>query len=287
MPTIDIEPGSGIDVNEDGEIVIKVDKDKESQLKVSDDGLWAKGVKRLSDKCVDEWTVITKPDEEDSDKTIRGNGRVISKIRIFGFMKHKRKEITTNDGKQWYLKCKDPNSATADDLKDADDIVRELNLASFYSDGTNHAPMCVPRPGTLIGFSDAIYGTTKYSSRVYEDGKRFPTLVHYKSDGTTETMPQHLYALFMVTRITYTNYSAKYNIKSYNLTEDFPSVVGTDYKLCYQIEMQCLWSDQEAYNGLLNKEGWHKGEFLKGRTGNNYGKWDENDIYDGSNYSLS
>jgi hypothetical protein len=131
------------------------------------------------------------------------------------------------------------------------------------------------------------YDSTPPSIKFHASADLIYELEVADSDGTTETMPQHLYALFMVTRITYTNHSAKSNIKSYNLKSDFPSVVGTDYKLCYQIEMQCLWSDQEAYNGLLNKEGWHKGEFLKGRTGNNYGIFDKDDIYDGSNYSLS
>lgn len=292
MPTLEFDCGKGLTVDEKGEILVKVDEDKSSELKVSENGVWAKGVKRLNDQCTDEWSILTKStsDSNAGDPVeIMGNGRVVNKMRVFGFMKHKREHVTTSDGERWYLKCKDPNDSgtTSDDLKDADDIIRELNLPLFYSDGTNHGPLCRPRPGTLIGFSDAIYGTTKYSSRIYEDGKRFPTFIHYKSDGTSETIPQHVYALFMITRITYTNYSAKKNIESYNLKSSFPSVVGTDYKICYQIEMQCLWSDQTAFNGLLDKEGWHQGEFLKGRTGNNYGIWDKDDIYNGNNYSLT
>ena len=282
MPTLKFNYDKGLSINDDGELIVKVDKDKESELKVSENGVWAKGIKRLDDQCTDDWSVIVRPTEEGHEndpKNIMGNGRVATKIRIFSFMKHARRETDSGSATDWYLKSKDPNSpsTTSADLKTATDVLRELNFSTFYSDGSDHGPVCAPRPGTLIGFSDAIYGTTKYSSRIYEDGKRFPSFIRYKLSGSSvvaETIAQHVYALFMVTRIIYTDYSAK----AQNISATRKGFNPTNYRFCHQIELQCLWSDQEAFKrgtdtGLLNADGWRKGEFLTDGNGHNYGKW--------------
>lgn len=288
MPTIEVDCGNGIGLNKENELIIKVDEEQKEELRVSENGVWAKGIKRLDDQCTDDWSVLVKPtdaDHQNDPKNIMGNGRVVNKIRIFSFMKHARASTGTDDSnKVWYLKSKDPNSASASDLKYANDLVRELNFSTWYSDGTNHGPLCLPRPGTLIGFSDAIYGTTKYSNRIYEDGKRFPTFTYYKWNGATatqETVPQHLYALFIITHIEYSNYSASHNFKAFGMKSDFPSANPTDYKICRRIKLKCVWSDTTAFSGLLNTTGWKAGEYLPAAYNSStpYGEWSSEDVY--------
>jgi hypothetical protein len=35
------------------------------------------------------------------------------------------------------------------------------------------------------------------------------------------------------------------------------------YPLLMRLQLKCIWSDQDAFNHLLNTDGWHAGEFMK------------------------
>jgi len=282
----DLTPGKGLKKDENGLLTIAVDSTKDN-LSVTEDGLYAKAGVSLGNQYVDEWTITSNRKSEETEKTIWGNARVVAKCYTLCMLKNARtwsSSDTTDESRFRVLRTKDPASATASDLKTADDIVRELNLPVFYatkdSNGQYAVPPMIPRPGSLIAFSDVIYATTTGSTRIYENGSRFPTLTTYTFDGNgdieTHTAPQKIYALFMVTRAQYTEYGA--STQAINNTK-FKSATPSDYRCLMRIRLQCLWSNQEAFNGLLNTNGWKKGEFLQGKNGRDYGEWNLNNIY--------
>lgn len=291
MPTLEIEAGNGIGITDDGELTVRVDKEKEEELKVSEDGIWAKGAKTLSDQYVDDWSIITKPKDDDAaEKTIYGNGRVVAKCYVFCMFKTRR--LWSSDDKDdpervRVLRTRDPATATADDLKSADDLVREVNLQRFYaakdSDGTYAASRLIPKPGSLIAFSDVVYGTTIGSTRIYEDGSRFPSLTTYTKNGDTiekHIAPQKIYALFMVTDARYTESGA--NKQAYSKTT-FPGATPSGYRCLMQIRLKCLWSDQASFPIFANNYGWTRGAYLMGThasSSRDYGEWDLTNIYD-------
>ncbi len=297
MPSIDIEAGKGIKITDDGELTVALDASKSTELKGSENGIWAKGQKTLSDQCTDEWSVITKPNETGDEKTIYGNARVVGKCYVFCMFRTRRlwsSDDADDPDRVRILRTKDPSVATADDLKSADDLVREINLQRFYaakeSDGSYAGSRVIPRPGSLIAFSDVVYGTTVGSTRIYEDGSRFPCLTTYTKNGNTIeklTAPQKIYALFMVTRAQYTEAGA--NKQNYSKST-FPGATPSAYRCLMRIRLKCLWSDQTSFPILVNSYGWTKGSYLLGThesASRDYGQWDLTNIYEDSHYNIS
>jgi hypothetical protein len=286
MPTLNIETGQGLTVNKEKQLTVLTDPNCED-IGVSENGVFAHA-KAIEDtrQYLDNWTVLYS---EDSETQIRGNGRVIGRCYTLSFLKVARAWTTaTSDADRVrILVTKDPNNATASDLKNANDVIREINFQKFYaaknSSGNYYEPYMVIRPGTLIAFSDTVHSSTLQTTRICESGIRIPTLTKYTIDGTTVTEPQHIYALFMATRVRYTEQGA-----SSQAISGFPSATPSGYRCMMNLQLRCLWSDTEAFNGLLDTDGWRQGEYLKGNkstsgtteTGvGDYGSWNVNNIY--------
>ena len=310
MAKLSIEPGKGLTVNDDEELEVLIDPEKSADLTSSENGVWARGLKSLSEQFVDEWTVTSNHKAEDEvEKNIWLNARVITRCYTFCFLKTKRpftgsKNYGTSvglNGKDilYTIKPKDAlnGNDTWDesthtgmhhsDLKDVLDIIREVNFPIIYSKNgadSEYEPPVILRPGTLIAFTDVIYSTDAGAKHYYESGMRSPKVSSYNSDSSVShdhssgesssesvkpddiienKSPQHIYALFMVTK---SNYSTK---PATEISEVQPASGNSNqtnpapYHLLKELKMRCIWSDTEAFDGLLNTEGWRQGEYLR------------------------
>jgi hypothetical protein len=306
---LDIDAGKGLKANEDGELSVVIDKNHDGDLKVSENGVWARGLNGLNTNFVDEWTVTSSHDpDEVTEKNIWLNTRVATRCYCFCMFKAKRpftgsKNFGGDRNKSNAMYTIEPadalNEITVDidgtdtrvkpgDLKDVLDVIREVNFPVIYSkyewsgdtgDPTqfDFEPPVILRPGSLIAFSDTIYCSDYGANAMYENGMRMPKLTTfngYKKGSSSESevvsseQPQHIYALFMVTKSNYSEHTAYDADKSGEIplkpAEDNTFQVNpAPYPLLMRLQLKCIWSDQDAFNHLLNTDGWHVGEFMK------------------------
>ena len=311
MAELSVEAGKGLTVNEDGELEVLIDLEKSGDLVSSENGVWAKGLKSLSEQFVDEWTVTSNHKAEDEvEKNIWLNSRVITRCYTFCFLKSKRPFTgSANYGSETGLNAKgalytiDPNDAfngsnnkvngetvsTWDesnndgkhksDLKDVLDIIREVNFPIIYSlngKDSEYEPPVILRPGTLIAFTDVIYSTDAGAKHHYESGMRSPKVTTYHGETKHDTsssettniteitsQPQHIYALFMVTKSNYSSKLATEDSRVQPASGNTMQANPAPYHLLEELKMRCIWSDTEAFHGLLNTQGWRQGEYLR------------------------
>ena len=280
MSVIDIKTGNGL-FTKNQKIIVDVDPTNEN-ISVSDKGLYVHATATLDGKqYVDEWTVVSNRNnatDETAGKIIRGNARVITKCYNLCFLQVERLSQKINGVDTYLLRTKDPNhtATTANDLKTVDDVIREINFCRFYaakdSNGRMSSPWMVPRPGSLFGFSDVAYGTKQSTSVICENGSRFSRLTSYTGSESTEkiSVPQKLYAMFIATHVSYSNYPAS--------QQGIKGTTPSGYLLVKNMTLQCIWSDTTAFNGLLDTDGWRKGDSMSGKLNLNnvYGTYKVN-----------
>lgn len=218
-----------------------------------------------------------------------GNARIISKCYALSMFKVTRARLGSSGG-TWVLTTADPTLITDDnvesyrkELKNGADIKREMNFSRFYAYDPDHkdkeqgSPF-VPRPGALLMSTDIACGTTSGTQAIYESGHRYSSHRGYRLTGTsgtgyTETnVPQVVYAMHILKEVTYGDSAG--NIKVTELDEDYDN--DSDGRITFktkwhqysgwytikQMVWQCIWSNQEAFHGLLNTNGWRPGEYL-------------------------
>jgi hypothetical protein len=311
MSILDVKAGKGISINDDGELGIDLDPEKDGDIKVSDNGVWAKGLKGLSNQFVDEWTITSShTQEEEVYKNIWLNTRVATRCYCYCMFKAKRpftgsKNFDKERNKRNAMYTIEPKNAVngtnydseqaisstnippPGDLKDVLDIIREVNFPIIYNSAKwddehpspeehDFEPPVILRPGSLIAFSDTIYCSDYYANAMYENGMRMPKLTTFNGyrEGdtsqdtagtvTSDQQPQHIYALFMVTNATYSTDNACDYEPALKPNENNTYQVNTaPYQILKYLKLKCIWSDQEAFDGLLsNAPGWRPGEFM-------------------------
>lgn len=300
MPEINLNAGKALLKDKDGNLQVSIDP-KDENLSLSDDGLYCNPFIRLDgDQYVDEWTVLTTDNLKkyaeykgtadklkDSGKKARGTGnaRIISKCYALSMFKVTRARLGSSKG-PFVLTTVDPTLITAEnvesyrkELKNGADIKREMNFNRFYGyskDGSETGSPFVPRPGALLVSTDIACGTTSGTSCIYESGHRYSSHKGYRLTGTsgtgyTETnVPQVVYAMHILKEITYGSSAGNLSVTAldpdYSNDSDgrptFADGQKSGWVTIKQMVWQCIWSNQEAFHGLLNTNGWRPGEYL-------------------------
>lgn len=271
--------GNGLKYKDDGAITINAD----SNFTIDENGIYCdKGSPSSSDSgsqtLIDHWTVLPVEDTSTEELSITGNRRVVGKCYALSFLKTKRKY--DNDLKSYVLLHKIPQNATSSDLKDGDDIVREINFPMWYpkrTNGASSAPFIAMSPGVLFVFSDYAYGTTNGTTRICETGARFSAGSPYDIAGEDATARQHIYAAFIATKVGRGKGSSKsytYDGKTFN-PSNFPNANPSGYRVTEELTLKCIWSDTTAFPVFNDTPGWKKGETLTGKLDldNIYGRY--------------
>ena len=161
-----------------------------------------------------------------------------------------------------------------------------------YEYGQYRLPV-YPRIGNLIVFSDHAFVTTCHrihypDTRIcggvdlyhpYEDGQRHSQQTLYDSTyQSTISAPQHVYALFIITKIEYidiVNVTGEIecdqngnpllsNLESEGYVYTNHPYFGSYLPLIKEMTIKCVWSDQ-SYDVLTNTQGWKAGDVLSGK----------------------
>jgi hypothetical protein len=271
VPKFNIHPGPGLEIN-DNKVGLKIEPGMDNII-VSSRGVYIKS--GGSKAVLDNWTIVSNKPSETQNLLIRGNDRVIQTCYYLSFLKGERVWYDSSEGKR-AIETKSPNVAEASDLKNCDDIIREVNFPCWYPqistvDGRRikSSPAIMLRPGSLIVLGDDTFPSTIGTSRICETGFRFSTHSMYDESGSTKYGEQKAWALFVVTSITLDKCSTYESIIDWTT---FPSAHEySEYPIIRNLTLRCLWSVDEnetnygyTFTNSMKDAWWSVGDIITG-----------------------
>jgi hypothetical protein len=248
MPKFNIKTGDGITLDSNKRLAVRVQSGVQN-ITVGPNGVYVSNGQGSNDSIVDNWTIVSNDPTQTSNLLIRGNDRVIQTCYYYSFLRGEREWIpgTTVENSIRAIETKSPDVAVDTDLKNVDDLIREINFPCWYPavttvDGRT-VKSCSPiliRPGTLIVLGDDIFPSTIGTSRIAETGFRFSTHTMYDDQGQTKIGEQKAWALFVVTSVTTGKCSTYENIIDWNVFRNAHNY--SEYPIITAMTMRCLWS---------------------------------------------
>lgn len=273
MPKFNIKTGNGLSFDNYGKIKVGIPSNND-RIRSNQNGIFVSGGGHENISVIDNWTIVSNDPTKTNNLLIRGNDRVIQTCYYFSFLRGERN--WSNGGAISNIETKSPDVAIDTDLKNVDDIIREINLPCWYPEITTvdgqEVKSCSPiiiRPGTLIVLGSDTFPSSIGTSRVAETGFRFSTHTMYDEQGHVKTGEQKAWALFVVTDITTGKCSDYENIIDWSVFVNAHNY--SDYPIILSMKMYCLWAvnpNDENYGYTFTnsmKSAWYtKGDILTG-----------------------